>query len=446
MKRLNTTISSSALALCVLLVGIACSRRATDSTPSSTEKYHASADVVLLSKGNDTTMVAVRFLEERVKNDPDDFVALNKLAGYYLQLHRETDDVKYLELSLRSAQASLNVLPIDQNLGGLSALALAEFETHNFASARDHAKELIDYKSQSSFGYQLFGDASLELGDYDRAAEAYRQMERLSRGSVATETRWAHFDLLHGDVAMARRRYKLALDLAEKESIPSAETVAWCNWQLGEVNFGSGDMVAAESDYQNALLVFPDYPHALSSLARLRVAQGNLPDAISLYEKVVNKRNDPVDCAALGDVYKLAGREQDAQKQYSTVEKVSLMGPLNTVLYNRHLVLFWADHDLNVAESYAKAKQEYSVRRDVYAADALAWTALKAGKVTEARTAIKDALRLGTQDARLFYHAGMIERAAGDTTASREYLLRALKLNPHFDPLQFLIAKRALNQ
>ena len=38
-----------------------------------------------------------------------------------------------------------------------------------------------------------------------------------------------------------------------------------------------------------------------------------------------------------------------------------------------------------------------------------AWTALRAGKIDEARAASKEALRLGTADARLLYHAGMIE-------------------------------------
>jgi len=44
-------------------------------------------------------MTAVRFLEDRVKSDPDDLVALNKLAGYYLQLYRETYNSKYLDLT-----------------------------------------------------------------------------------------------------------------------------------------------------------------------------------------------------------------------------------------------------------------------------------------------------------------------------------------------------------
>src|SRR5262245_56332097 len=33
---------------------------------------------------------AIRFLEDRVKRDPDDFIALNKLAGYYMLRARKS--------------------------------------------------------------------------------------------------------------------------------------------------------------------------------------------------------------------------------------------------------------------------------------------------------------------------------------------------------------------
>ena len=181
-------------------------------------------------------MMAVRFLEERVKSDADDIVALNKLAGYYLQLHRETEDVAYLELGLHTGQSSLGVLPADQNLGGLRALAQAEYETHNFLAARKHAKELTQYDPQRPLGFQLLGDASLELGDYDAATSAYQKMEGLDNGSVATETRLAHLALLRGDAATARRRYLVALKQAGSSSFPSAETIAWCQWQIGRAH------------------------------------------------------------------------------------------------------------------------------------------------------------------------------------------------------------------
>ena len=101
---------------------------------------------------------------------------------------------------------------------------------------------------------------------------------------------------------------------------------------------------------------------------------------------------------------------------------------------------------MKAEEAYTNAKKEYQTRRDIYGADALAWTALKSGRLAEAQAAIKEALRLGTRDARLYYHAGMIARAAGDTSAAREHLKRALGLNPQFDPLQATLARRALDE
>ena len=117
---------------------------------------------------------------------------------------------------------------------------------------------------------------------------------------------------------------------------------------------------------------------------------------------------------------------------------------MNGELYNRQYALFYADHSLRPEEAYAEASREYAVRRDIYGADAVAWTALKAGKLAVARARIKEALRLGTQDAMLFYHAGMISRAAGDTAGAKAFLERALVLSPQFDPLQVRRARQAL--
>ena len=55
-----------------------------------------------------------------------------------------------------------------------------------------------------------------------------------------------------------------------------------------------------------------------------------------------------------------------------------------------------------------------------------------------------EALRLGTRDARLFYHAGMIERALGNPEGAAAYLRQALATNPHFHPRHAAEARRAL--
>lgn len=111
-------------------------------------------DSVVMPTGNNvvaTTASPIRFLEDRVKQDPDDFVAYNKLAAYYLQILRETGNLAYLDLASRAARASLYAIPAEQNTGGLAAIAQAEYASHNFAAARDHATQLTKLAPGKSY-------------------------------------------------------------------------------------------------------------------------------------------------------------------------------------------------------------------------------------------------------------------------------------------------------
>jgi tetratricopeptide (TPR) repeat protein len=392
----------------------------------------------------------IRFLEERIKRDPEDFVAHNKLAAEYLQKMRETGDVTFLNLAARAARASLEILPAAHNKEGLAILAQVEFSSHNFAAARDQAWQLTKLEPNKGYPYQILGDAMLELGNYQEAENAFREMKKFGSiqglTKVAAEQRLARLAILRGDNAKASRHFSAALKIATTLPNPPRETVAWCQWQLGETAFSSGDYKTAEKYYRSALETFPDYFRALASLGHARAAKNDLTEAIRHYEKVVRILPDPDFIATLGDLYKLAGQADDAQKQYELVEQIGRLSELNGTLYNRQLAIFYADHDLKTEEAYQLAAKEYEVRRDIYGADALAWTAFKAGKITEAQVAIKEALRLGTKDAKLFYHAGMIEKKSGNQREAKMWLEKALKLNPAFDLLQAENAKKELEE
>jgi tetratricopeptide (TPR) repeat protein len=390
----------------------------------------------------------IRFLEDRIKKDPDDFIAYNKLASEYLQRLRETGDITYLDLASRAANASLKVLPAEQNKGGLISTIQVQFSSHDFSAARDNAKRLIELDPNKGYPFQFLGDSLLELGQYDEAEAAFRQMEKLggiqTLTKVAMEQRWARLALLHGDNAAAQKHFSTSLKLAASMPEPAKETVAWCQWQLGETAFAVGNYKDAERYYRDSLTTFPDYFRSLASLGRVRAAQGDLSGGIELLEKVVHILPDPSFVALLGDLYKLAGRDDEAQNQYALVENIGHLSALSGTLYNRQLSQFYADHDLKAEEAYANAAKEFEVRQDIYGADAVAWTALKAGKLQEARSAIRSALALKTVDAKLYYHAGMIENAAGNKNEAKRFLTLALKTNAGFDPLQSVAAKAAL--
>jgi len=412
------------------------------SQPSESATPAVAASPISSAVRSGATDVAIRFLEDRVSKDHDDFIAYNKLAGYYLQRQRETGSLNYLELALRAAKSSLAAMPPEMNKSGLAALAQAEFAAHEFASARDHASKLVELDREKSYPYQILGDALTELGDYTRAAAAYDEMRKMGTG-VTIETRLARASLLRGNVEDAERRFTFALKLASAGG-PSSETIAWIHWQLGESAFLRGDYATAEQHDRDALAAFDGYYRARAALGRALAARGDLAAAIENYERAIEITPDPTFVAALGDLYRLAGRAKDASRQYELVEQIGKLSEMSGALYNRQLSLFHADHDLKAEDAYNSARREYESRRDVYGADAVAWTALKAGKLQDAQNAINDALRLGTRDPKLFYHAGMIALAAADKAKARDFLGRALALSPQFDPLQSTNARKAL--
>lgn len=388
----------------------------------------------------------IRVLEKRIKSDPDNFSANSQLAGLYLQKLRETGDVTYLDLAFRAARSSLQSVPEIRNTGGLAALAQAHFAAHDFSETRDLAIRLMDIEPAKVYPLGILGDAYLELGEYDNAEASFKKMAVLEGGmGLGSETRFARLSQLRGDNAGARKHLSNARIFARDLSAPPRETIAWLEWQMGENSFSASDYSEAEKHYKSALEILPDYYRAIGSLARLFAARGDMQGAIAQLEKVVRLIPDPGYVALLGDLYMLSGRRDDAGTQYALVEQIGRLSDLNGVLYNRQLALFYADHDLNADTAYRLATEEYKVRKDIYSADAVAWASLKLGKIEEAQAAMAEALKLGTKDAKLYYHAGMINAAAGDRQEAIRYLGLCLKTNPGFDLQQAQNAKGALS-
>lgn len=386
-----------------------------------------------------------RFLLDRLKRDPEDFLAQNMLASSMLQKVRETGDASYLEAAMRAAQASLASVPAERNGGGLSNRARAEMAEHDFVKAGADGLRLTQLEPGTINAWGVFTDALLELGEYAKADAAIQEMRKLGSDTAETEIRVGRLLFLQGDTPGAQKHFFRALAFARNIPSPPRETVAWCQWQLGEMAFSLGDYGPAERYYRDSLATYPGYVQALASLGRVDAANGRLGDAIEQYERAVRRFPDPTFVAALGDLYHLAGRERDAQTQYDLVEQIGHLSALNGTRYNRQIALVEADHNKNLEAAYTGAVQEYQDRRDIYGADTLAWTALKRGKLAEAQQAMTAALRLSTRDAKLYYHAGMIADAGGNRKLCRDYLRRALALSPKFDPLQASLARKALD-
>lgn len=201
---------------------------------------------------------------------------------------------------------------------------------------------------------------------------------------------------------------------------------------LGEQFFMMGDLRAAEENEEKSLRDFPRYHRALAAMGQIRAAQGRYAEAIHFYTDAISIIPLPLYLTALGDVYAVSGDKVNAEKQYATVEFIGKLNEINQEVYNRELALFYADHDRKLPEALTLARKEFEVRHDVYTSDALAWVLLKNGQPAEAKAEMEKALRMGTKDALMEYHAGMIDAALGDRAGAELHLGLALAVNPHF--------------
>ena len=384
----------------------------------------------------------IGYYQQMLKRNPRNGTVLLGLGDALIRKARETGDPSYFSRAEEALKKSLDIMP--KNFRAARALAYVFYSRHEFGPAAAQARRAVEMNPEDGDSYGILGDALLEVGQYAEAEAAYDYMIELEQ-SLYSYSRRAGLKSMRGDNAAATADLERAVALGKAARQPS-ESIAWTEWQLGMEYFAIGDLSKSQEYFQQSLESYPNYYRALASLAQLRFAQKQYGDAIKLYEKAIAILPMPDYVAALGDIYARSGRREEAQRQFELVEYIGRLNEINKVLYNRELAYFYADHDIKPKEGLELALRELDYRRDVYAYDVVAWNLYRNGKFAEARTAIDQALRLGTQDAKLFFHAGMIYESLGEKTKAKESLSRALALNPYFHPLFARTAAEALHQ
>lgn len=412
-------------ALCfVIATGASCSNQTTNSPLSVTRTSAAPQDKEVVTA------------EEFIEKVPDSPIGYNRLAVVYIKKARETGNVDFNLKAESAVKQALLLAPGDQTARKLTATL--DLSGHRFSEALEVGQQLEKELPDDPFVYGILTDANAELGNYPAAVAAAQKMVDLRPNSLSY-ARVAHLRSLHGDHDGAVEMYKLAIRTTDPQD---REAQSWGLVQLGNEYWRNGKYDQAEKGYDEALGVLPDYHLALAGKGRLAASQGKLDAAVTLLTAAKTAVTDPNTIILLGDVYSASGQPELARAQYDLVEKGE--EKLGSHHDAHRLALFWADHAKNLDEALTISREDYAQIKDIYAADILAWCLYQKGQLTEAKEMITQAMRLGTKDARLHYHAGMIDVALGNKAAGRRSLERAIELNPGFDLIKASKARQVL--
>ena len=94
----------------------------------------------------------------------------------------------------------------------------------------------------------------------------------------------------------------------------------------------------------------------------------------------------------------------------------------------RSYALYLAASGQRVDEALELARAELNIRQDSFTLDTLAWALAANGDLHSAYDFSKLAVTKGTQDARLFYHAGVIASALGERSEAVRWLGKAMAI------------------
>lgn len=392
--------------------------------------------------GPNDTAQQITALQNYLRSRPNDGNAYGRLGQLYLQRARETGDPAYYPLAEGVYQQALARNSEDVTaLAGLGALALAR---HQFAEALDWGERARARAPEAAATYGIIADAQIELGRYPEAVATIQQMVDL-RPSLNSYARVSYARELYGQVPAAIE----AMERAVAAGGPGQEGTAWVLVQLGHLRFNSGDLAGADEAYRRALNEWPDYLHALAGQGRVAAARGQFDQAIAFYRRATATIPLPEYVIALGQVYLTAGQPAAAEEQFALARvqaRLFIASGMNSAL---ELALFAADFPGpgdDPARTVAQARVALAARPSIYGYDTLAWALYRAGQYDEAQREIDAAMKLGTQDALLYFHAGMIAQARGDTALARQHLATALRINPYFSLIHAPTARAVLGQ
>jgi tetratricopeptide (TPR) repeat protein len=379
------------------------------------------------------------FFQARVARDSlsaRDFAELSRL---YLQRARSGGGDGDLRRAEMHARRSLG-LRQGRNAEAFQVLASSLMGQHRFVEARSVAERLVTLDPGYRPARAMLGEIQLELGDYEAARGTFGML-LISRGDLAVAPRYARWEELRGRPAEARRLLRAARDEASRRHGMPAAHIAWFQWRLGDLALRQGRLREAEKELQAGLAAAPDDHRLLDAMARAEAARGRWNKAIDYGERAIARTLDPGTLGLLYQVYAAVGDSVKAEEYYRAMS-ITVLGQSDT--FHRLWGHFLLDRGREVATVLARAEREIALRQDVYGWDLLAWALYRSGRPSEAREKMRHAMALGTRDASLFYHAGIIEAALGRREAARQHLETALTINPYWHPFQPAHARRTL--
>jgi tetratricopeptide (TPR) repeat protein len=352
-------------------------------------------------KGDEPIDREIRRLQDEAHSGTKRVEIMKRLGWAFIGKARSSYDPGYYKLAeqcslcLRSTQAN------DADAFLLQGHILDSL--HQFKEAEAVARKLVAIRDDASDN-GLLGDVLMEQGRLDEAISSYQRMVN-RRPDLQAYTRIAHMRWLKGDLEGAIEVMQMAVAAGGSRE---PEATAWAYTRLAIYKVQAGDMDGAAKSAGIALQFTENCAPALLLRGRIWLAQNKASAAIESLRQAADLASLPEYQWTLADALRETGDSPAAEEVESRLVN---SGAVND---GRTFALYLIARGERTQLALRLAQRELSIREDIFTMDAMAWTLQANNRLAEARDYSEKSLQEGTQDARLFYHAGAIAMALGD--------------------------------
>ena len=291
-------------------------------------------------------------------------------------------------------------------------------QLHRFNDAKGIARKLVEERGLHHDS-ALLGDVLFDTGDIDGAIASFQRLME-SRPGLLAYTRAGQLRWLKGKTYSAITAMEMA---AQAGSARNPEPVAWVLSTLAQYQLHVGRAKEAAATIGKAERLLPGHPRTLYAKAQIQMAAGQFTEASKTLHAVAARSPEPATLWALADCLTASGKTEQAVRIRVGLERRAAADDPRTCS------LFLATTGGEPKKALALAQKELLQRQDVFTHDAVAWAALQAGKLELASAHIELALAQGTQNARLFLHAGLIAQQNGREAEAKSFLKKTKALS-----------------
>jgi tetratricopeptide (TPR) repeat protein len=377
---------------------------------------------------------AVADAQAAVRAAPASASGYAALGEAYLGRARSTGDPGFYSRAGRAFGAALRRDPGD--VGALVGAGTLAGLRHDFSGQLRLGTAALRAAPELARPLTVIADAQIELGRYRDAASTIQRLVDL-KPSLPAYARVSYYRELSGDPNGAVKAMRFAVSAGG-----SPEASAYVQTLLGDLELSRGRARAARAAYRAALRDQPDFPQALTGLARVSAAAGDLRTAAARLRRSTDLLPLTSSLVLLAETESALGNRRAARADLAAARAQQAMLRASRTLPDAEAVLFEANHG-SPARAVGLGRRVWSAAPSIRSADALGWALTRAGDARAGLDWARRALRTGSRDPLFRLHAGVAARRLGLRDEAARHLALALKGAPALSPGSLHLLKGA---